>query len=285
MEKISDAANYFQKDEITQHGVYKNLARLEKGENRKTLSRIADDELAHARFWRKYSEKSSLPNHLTILKYTLIAKIAGLTFAIKLMEKGEKKAQAKYLPFVKKIPEVKRIMREEASHEKEMTKLINEEKLAFIGAMVLGLNDALVELTGTIAGLTLAFQNTQIVSLAALITGVSAALSMASSEYMAKKSEETNSPLKAAFYTGITYIATVIFLVVPYFIFKDYYVALAATLFNAVIVIVIFTYFVSTINEKPFGRKFLEMAAISLGVAAISFIIGLALRQVLGVSV
>ncbi|MCX6800634.1 MAG: VIT1/CCC1 transporter family protein [Candidatus Diapherotrites archaeon] len=285
MESIEKIAFDFQKNEITQHIVYRRLARFESGNNRKTLEKIAEDELKHFHFWKKYSKKEVKPDMFHVLEYSLLAKLTGLTFAIKLMEKGEKKAQLKYASFIEKIPAAKKIVAEEAAHEKKLTKLINEEKLEYIGAMVLGLNDALVELTGTIAGLTFALQNTTIVSIAALITGISAALSMASSEYLSKKSEGDKNPLKAAIYTGITYIFTVLFLVFPYFIFKDYYSALALTLTNAVLVVIIFSYFMSTINEQPFGKKFIEMASISLGVAAVSFLIGLALRQLLGVNV
>ncbi len=53
-----------------------------------------------------------------------------------------------------------------------------------MGSMVLGMNDALIELTGALAGFTFAMQNTRIVALAGLITGVSATLSMTSSSYL-----------------------------------------------------------------------------------------------------
>ena len=56
--------------------------------------------------------------------------------------------------------------------------------------MVLGLNDALVEFTGALAGYTFALQNTLLVAMTGLITGVAASLSMATSEYLSTKSEE-----------------------------------------------------------------------------------------------
>ena len=40
--------------------------------------------------------------------------------------------------------------------------MLDEERLRYIGSVVLGLNDALIELTGALAGLTLALQNTQL---------------------------------------------------------------------------------------------------------------------------
>ncbi|MDI6704563.1 MAG: VIT1/CCC1 transporter family protein [bacterium] len=82
--------------------------------------------------------------------------------------------------------------------------------------MVLGLNDALVELTGALAGFTFALQNTRVVAMAGLITGVAASLSMTTSEYLSTKSEGgAKSPFKASVYTGSAYVLTVMFLIFP----------------------------------------------------------------------
>lgn len=51
------------------------------------------------------------------------------------------------------------IIDEEKKHEKEVVGLINGDLLKYMGSIVLGSSDALVELTGTLAGLTLALQN------------------------------------------------------------------------------------------------------------------------------
>ena len=85
-----------------------------------------------------------------------------------------------------------------------------------MGAMVLGLNDALVELTGTIAGLSFALQDTRVVALSGIITGVSATLSMAASNYLAERADGNENALKSSLYTGIAYLITVALLVLPY---------------------------------------------------------------------
>ena len=41
-------------------------------------------------------------------------------------------------------------------NESALLQLLDEEKLRYTGSIVLGLNDVLVELTGALAGLTLA---------------------------------------------------------------------------------------------------------------------------------
>jgi VIT1/CCC1 family predicted Fe2+/Mn2+ transporter len=57
------------------------------------------------------------------------------------------------------------------------------------------------------------------------------------------------------------------------------------TLLGAVLVIFLFTFYISVAKDLPFWRRFGEMLLISLGIAAISFIIGVLIRTVLHVNV
>lgn len=77
----------------------------------------------------------------------------------------------------------------------------------------------MAEFTGSLAGWTFAMQNNKLILLAGIITGISATLSMASSEYLSAKNEGEENPLKSSIYTGIAYIITVIILLLPYAIF------------------------------------------------------------------
>ena len=175
------------------------------------------------------------------------------------------------------------IIREEDEHEELLVGMIDEESVKYSGSVVLGLNDALVELTGTLAGLTLAFQNTRMIALSGLITGIAAALSMAASEFLSISSEKTEkNPGRAALYTGITYIITVFLLVLPYLVFRNYYFALGVMLLTGVLIIALFNFYVSVVREESFRKHFLRMVAISLGVAGLSFVIGYFVRNVVG---
>jgi VIT1/CCC1 family predicted Fe2+/Mn2+ transporter len=274
-----------QKNEITEHIIYEKLAQSTKdSQNRKILQRISNEELEHYNFWKQHTNKDTKPDKLKVWMYFLIAKILGITFGIKLMEKGEEKAQTTYEKISEFIPSAKGIVEDEDKHEKELIDLIDEERLRYVGSMVLGLNDALVELTGALAGLTFAFQNTRLTALAGLITGIAASLSMATSEYLSTKSEtDSKSPFKAAAYTGAAYIITVLFLIFPYFAFTDSLLCLGFTLLNAVMVIFIFTFYISVAKEIPFKNRFSEMVFISLGIAALTFIIGFIIRIFLNV--
>ena len=274
-----------QKNEVTEHIIYQKLAQSTRDpRNRKVLQRISDDELKHYNFWRKYTAMDVKPHMLKVWGYYLISKIFGLTFGIKLMERGEEKAQTTYEKISEFIPSAKGIVEDEDKHEKELIDLIDEERLRYVGSMVLGLNDALVELTGVLAGLTFALQNSRLTAIAGLITGIAASLSMATSEYLSTKSEgDSKNPFKAAVYTGTAYVITVLFLIFHYFVFTDPFLCLGFTILNAVIVIFIFTFYISVAKEISFRKRFSEMILISLGVAALTFAIGFVIRIFLNV--
>jgi VIT1/CCC1 family predicted Fe2+/Mn2+ transporter len=91
--------------------------------------------------------------------------------------------------------------------------------------------------------------------------------------------------LTASLYTGGAYLATVLILVLPFLLLASPYGALTVTLASAVAVIAFFNFYVSVAKGEPFRRRFLEMAALSLGIAAVSFLLGLALRELFGVEV
>jgi len=284
--EIMDKIAVFQKNEITEYLIYSKLSGSSKDNNKEVLRRIAEDELKHYNLWKKYSQRDIGPDTFKVWKYFLISKILGLTFGIKLMERGEQGAQVAYKAVSGAIPEAEFIAHEEDGHEKELIGMIDEERLKYVGSVVLGLNDALVELTGALAGFTFALPNTRIVAVAGLITGIAASLSMAASEYLSTKSEENDkSAMKASVYTGIAYIFTVLFLVYPYFVFTSPYLCLGVTLTNAVIVIAAFTFYVSIAKDVPFRKRFSGMTAVSLGVAATSFLIGLLVRRFLHMDV
>ena len=286
-QEVSEELLGYQRDEITEYHIYRRLAQTIKAlENRQILERIADDELRHYHQWESYTRQEVKPERFKIWRYYWISRIFGFTFGIKLMERGEQGAQENYDHLRQWIPEAETIAHEENIHEEKLIALLDEEKLRYAGSMVLGLNDALVELTGTLAGLTLAFQNTRLIALSGTITGIAAALSMGASEYLSTKSEETDkNPLKASLYTGAAYIVTVVLLILPYLLFANYYAALAITLAAGVAIIAVFNYYIAIAKDEPFKRRFLEMAGLSLSIAALSFVVGLIVREVFGVEI
>lgn len=278
----------FQKTEITEYHIYKRLAkRIKSPENTKILDQIAEDEFRHYNGWKKYTGEEVKPHWFNVWFYYLVSMIFGFTFGVKLMEQGEERAQANYDAVATAIPEAKQFQHEEEEHEQQLLAMLDEERLQYAGSVVLGLNDALVELTGALAGLTLALQNGKLIALSGLITGIAASLSMAASEYLSTRSEETTKqPVRAAIYTGIAYIVTVALLVLPYLLMpENFYADLVIALTTAVIIIAVFNYYISVAKGESFRARFLEMAGLSLSVAAFSFVIGYFIRLWLGIEV
>jgi VIT1/CCC1 family predicted Fe2+/Mn2+ transporter len=277
----------FQKNEITEYYIYSRLSRKVKNtRNAETLQKIGDDEMRHYMFWKEHSGVDVKPNKWKVFRFYWIARIFGITFGIKLMEKGEAGAQESYTKACEFIPEAQQIVDDEDEHEKELIGMLEEKKLEYVGSIVLGLNDALVELTGTLAGLTFALQNTRLIAVAGLITGIAASFSMAASEYLATKTEGNGAnALASSFYTGLAYIFTVIILILPYFLFTNYFVCLGLTMSFAVLIILFFNYYISVAKDLNFGKRFREMFFISMGVASFTFVIGYLIRIFLGVDI
>jgi VIT1/CCC1 family predicted Fe2+/Mn2+ transporter len=292
MSKISEKSlaviKKMQQNEITESVVYQEIAKFAKGdENKQTLLRLASEEKAHAEIWKKYTNIDMKPEKFKVFKYKWIARIFGFTFAIKLMERGEMNAQKEYEALENEVPESVSIREQEDEHEEALIQMLDEESLQYIGSMVLGMNDALVELTGSLAGFTFAMQNTKLIALAGLIIGISATFSMASSEFLSARSEGRTDALKSCTYTGVAYLITVILLILPYLLLGNaqYLIALALMMAIVIAIIAVFTYYTSVAQDQPFKSRFLEMAVISVGVAVLSFVVGILAKHFLGVEV
>ena len=274
-----------QDNEATDQRVYAALAKqasLQK--NSEILEKMSHDEGLHCAVWGRYTGIEDKADMFRVWLFVVLGKIFGLVFVINLMEGGEDDSAENYRKLMEELPEARSIMEDETRHEAQLAAMIHEEKLSYISSMVLGLNDALVELTGALAGFTLALNDNRMVGMAGFITGVAATLSMAASEYLSKKADTSEKhPLKAAVYTGVAYMITVAFLLLPYIVFESPLVALGFCLFDAALIILGFTYFVSVVRKESFVRGFTEMITISFSVAGISFLIGWAARSWLNI--
>jgi vacuolar iron transporter family protein len=283
MSQLLDA----QRNEMTEHLVYAGLARSTNDpKNRKVLERISADELSHYKILRHYTGKEVRPKGHMRLFYTIVSRVLGTTFGVKLMEAGETLAQKNYRAIAKELPALNKVARDEDRHERLLLENLDEEYLKYVSSIVLGINDALVELTGAMAGLTFALGKNNLVAMTGLITGIAAGFSMAAAEYLSKRQEKDGgSPLKAALYTGAAYLLTVVLLVYPYLIQNNPLVSLFWMFANAIVVIAFFTFYMTVAKGTPFKRHFYEMAGISLGVGFLSFLFGLLAKAWLGVDI
>lgn len=277
-----------QRDEENGAALYAFMARREKNEeNRRTLEQMSADEKRHAGVWAELTGERVGPQRLALLWMKVVTVLLGYTFMVKKMQRGERFAVAGYEAMQEETPEAVAVLADERRHEAELYAMLDEERLHYVGAVVLGLNDALVELTGAIAGVTFALANTRLVALTGIVTGISATLSMAASNYLAERAQGNRNAVKSSLYTGVAYLVTVALMVLPYLLFpQGSYVAAFVVMIGVVLsIILFFNYYLSVAKDEPFLKRFGEMALISLSVALISFVIGLLAKRFLGIDV
>jgi VIT1/CCC1 family predicted Fe2+/Mn2+ transporter len=285
--EVMEMVERMRDNEATDAALYTALAaRAKSPANRSILRKIADDEKKHMALWAELSRSPARANRRKVFAYSLLSRLFGITFTINLMESGEVDAVKAYTELGEHVPVALSVLDDESRHEAELSAMIVEDGLSYISSMILGLNDALVELTGALAGFTLALDNNALIGLAGFITGVAATLSMAASEYLSKKADgNERQPLKAATYTGLAYMFTVALLLLPYGVLSSPMLALMFCLVNAGLIILGFTYFVAVVRKESFLKGFREMICISFSVAFISFLIGWGARVWLNLDV
>jgi VIT1/CCC1 family predicted Fe2+/Mn2+ transporter len=272
-----------QQREIDEYHIYIRLAKLCRDpKNGDILFNIGEEERKHGEYWAAKTQIDLKPNMFHVYWTVFLARLLGLTFVLKRMENGEHSASRAYGELEEKFPELRAFSQDEDRHEQELLNMLNEERLRYAGAIVLGLNDALVELTGALAGFTLVLGEARLISLAGLITGVSAAFSMGASAYLSGRADNHAHAAKSALYTGAAYLVTVALLILPFLLGINKFAALGITLATAVLIMLGFNYYLATARNLKFRRRFLEMAALSLGVAALSFGFGWLLTHFLG---
>ena len=281
---------YLQRMEATEAVVYRRLADRHKDEEaKKILREIAVEEERHEQILAEITGEQVKARRLMATIHLFFSRIFGLTFAIRWMERAERDISAAYRRLG-----LNDLADEEDSHEERLADLLSEKRLEHTGSIVLGMSDALIELTGALAGLTFALQSMELVALAGLVTGIAAAFSMGASEFLSKRAEEDGgSPKTAAMFTWAAYLITVLLLVAPYLIIQpdgptlwgleSYEFALCCTFAIGLLIVAVFNFYVSVVEVQSFKHRFFEMTAILVVVSLISYGIGLGLRSWLGV--
>jgi len=277
-----------QQNELNDYVIYNTLALCQKDKDDKEIfEKIAIEEKAHYDFWYKITNKELKVQKLLVMWYVFLVKIFGTSFALKSLEKREGKAEEFYKELFVLYPESRKIYHQEVQHEFELIDMLNDKKLVYAGAIVLGMNDALVELTGTLSGIAFAFEKSIVVGLTGLIMGIAASLSMAGSAYLEAKETPSQSikPLTYSLYTGVSYILTTAILVAPFFIFETIAYSLIVMFICAFIAILSYTFYISVAKDLSFSKRVIQMSAITFGVAIISFLIGYLVKTYLGIEI
>lgn len=294
--RLDEVARRQATEELFAHRLYAALAeRLPDDHSRRRLSEFAAQERSHADFWLgvgKLSERRLRPSRLKHRLLLAASRVLGPAFTIRWLERGEDRAIAGYRRLLEdgSLPlemqeQVRRMLRDEEDHERALEEGVADERRLYLGAAVLGLNDALVELTGGLTGMVSAISDPRLIGFAALVVGVAAAMSMAASNFLSVDIGEGSRlrPGKAAAYTGTAYIIVVVGLVLPFFLVASRHVALVISWSSAIVVIAAFSYYSSVMQGTSFRRRFGMMLMLGTGVAIVSYVFGRVLSTVLGI--
>lgn len=279
-------------DEYADRSVYLALSRREKNpEFKKALENIANGEQSHFEFWKTYAPDVQVSaKKLRMYVIVFIRIILGLTFTLKLMERHEGKLHTRYRMIAESIPaedksRFQAMMDSEEGQEGLLIGKIQENRVKYMSFIVLGLADAVVEISGIHAGSLGIYGRTELAGLAGIIAGMAASIAMGTAAYAQAKQGFQGSAKWSAIYTGVSYMITAIFLALPYFLTGNMAAALVTSLVVGVILVATMTFYDTVISQRPFKRQFGEISGIILAASVALFFIGTVVGQYLGVRI
>ncbi len=291
---LLDVAKVGCNDEYNDYAVYKRLANYRTESNPQlagVLNKLAETEHRHYEFWKKFVPEFELKaSGRKVTLILLLRVIFGATFAVRYLEHHEGnviqyyKSVASLIPTSDKLP-FEEMLGDEQQHERQFSEEVESSALRYISFVVLGLADALVEITGIHAGSLGIYNSTTIAGLAGIIAGAAASLAMASAAFAQAKQGFAGSARLSAIYTGVSYFITAVVLATPYFLTRVMLEALAASLILAVIIVATITFYSSIISDRSFRKEFIEILSIMFGTTVVLYILGYVIRITFGITI
>jgi vacuolar iron transporter family protein len=278
-------------NELTEHVVYHKLALAEKNPaNRTALEQLSAQEKSHYEFWQELAPKATIhARWYTVWAISFLRVIFGVTFITKFLEGHEADAVEKYQKIASSIPESHRarfaqIIEDEKSHERALIDQLKEKRVSYIGFIVLGLADAIVEITGVHAGFLGVTGSTLIAGISGVIVGFAAAISMGSAGYLQAKQDPEKSAVFSGFLTWISYFSSVILLALPYFLIRVMVPAFIVSTCVGIVLVAGFTFYGAVVFGRVFWREFAETVGLMLATALATFILGTVVGHVFRIS-
>ncbi len=273
-------------DEFSDYTLYERLSKAIASDSPFTeiLKELSTTEHGHFEFWRKYvpQEEPKL-DRLKLYWVLFLRRFLGLTFATRYLDRHESNVVKEYQELEYLIPEADKrtfhdMITDEREHEKAFALKVESSAVRYISFVVLGLADALVEISGIHAGSLGFYDRTEIAGLAGVIAGGAASLAMASAAFAQAKQGFKGSARLSATYTGVSYFITAVVLATPYFLTSNMVFALSSSLTLAVIILAVTTWYSIVISEKPFLKDFVEILAILFAASIILYAFGYLVR-------
>lgn len=271
------------RSEYVAHRVYLYVGRhLARGGLRGALLRASGDERRHYEFWRSIAGECGGPSALLeVLAFLALSVLFGVTVLIKTLERMEGDTSRAYEELSRVMPErseeLRSMAEDERVHEAEFAGSIDEARVRYLGSIVLGISDALIELTGVYAGALGALESARTAGIVGLLAGASASISMAVASYAQAKHEVGRRPGTAALYTGVSYLLVVLALAAPYFLTEALTLAFALMVASAILIVAYVSVYSSVLLERSYPRELVSNAALLLGVSALLYALGRAL--------
>lgn len=195
----------FYRDEITDRLFYEKLAKkISDDQFRSQLLELSRIEHEHASFWeqelKNISEDPSKlkGNRLKIRFLFFVMRLIGPVLTIRMLEHGEIRAISMYKDMISTQAEgsdlrnkLETILDQEINHEDVFEKQIEktEEEIEKNRDIIYGMSDGLVEVLGSIAGLTAILFDQYLIALGGFVVAISGAMSMSLGSYLSSKSQ------------------------------------------------------------------------------------------------
>ncbi len=185
-------------DELT----YRAMAEAApEGPLRELLEAVAHTEASHARFWegvlraRGARPQAVRPGRWRVGLLRLLMRVTSPALAVSVVEMGEAAAYERYYDFLgradlqpEEAEQLRRIVEDELEHEEAFHEQAGA--MHHLRDFVLGMNDGLVEILGSVTGLAAAFPGRRgLVALSGLVVGLAGALSMAIGAFVSVRSQ------------------------------------------------------------------------------------------------
>jgi len=303
-------------DELFDLSLYKALRGVTQPDVHPTLDELIKVETSHLAFWQKFFgltlETLDLGRKIKLAVMICVCQLFGSTAVHLVLEAIEVHGVRKYLAIWREYQgqplgeALRGILMDEFKHEDvlvtELTKRkINAEKIRNI---FLGLNDGLVEILGAVSGFFGAFGSATMVLIAASTTAVAGALSMAAGSFLALNSEKEvktteiarkvflgeesdvtpmeESPLGSAVVVGVAYITGALVPVLPVLVGAQ---DALFSVFTAGLMVIVVSTILSFLSGMDVKRRIMLNLVIITVAVSVSYAIGLAAKQIWGISV
>ncbi|KHO60956.1 MULTISPECIES: VIT1/CCC1 transporter family protein [Thermoanaerobacter] len=199
-----DQAISFYKEEVEAADLYTYLAKVEKNpETKSNFEALAKIEKAHAKFWHQFLKDRNIEipkeksRKFRLFTYKMLRTLLGSKLFVTILEMNETTSTESYYRYFNEASLTEeeklilsKIIEDELEHEKIFSRQKDKFSIENIRDFILGMNDGLVEILGTVTGLSAVYPKSPItVGTAGLVVGVAGALSMAIGAYTSVRSQ------------------------------------------------------------------------------------------------